>query len=95
MIVAKVIGSVVSTLKHDAYRRTKLMVVQPLTMDLEPKGSSSLAVDTIGAGEGDTVLVVREGASASRILGVRPAPVRSLIVGLVDSVDISAHPNDE
>ena len=89
MIVAKVIGSVVSTLKHDAYRRTKLMVVQPLSMDLEPMGSPGLAVDTIGAGEGDTVLVVREGASASRILGVRPAPVRSLIVGLVDSVDIS------
>ena len=89
MVVAKVIGSVVSTLKHEAYRRTKLMVVQPLTMDLESKGSPSLAVDTVGAGEGDTVLVVREGASASRILGVRPAPVRSLIVGIVDSVDIS------
>jgi len=88
MIVAKVIGSVVSTLKHNAYRQTKLMVVQPLGMDMEPKGSPVLAVDTVGAGEGETVLIVREGASASRILGVRPAPVRSLIVGIVDSVDI-------
>ena len=92
MILTKVIGSVVSTIKHDAYDRTKLMIVQPLGLDLQPEGDPTLAIDTVGAGEGETVLVVREGAAAKQILGKEVAPVRSLIVGIIDSVDLEERP---
>ena len=89
MILAKVIGNIVSTVKHEAYHATKIMIVQPLGWDLQPKGGSTIAVDTVGAGEGETVLILREGQAAKQILGVKKAPVRSLIVGIIDHVDIA------
>ncbi len=87
MIVAKVIGSVVSTIKHEAYNSTKLMIVHALDGNMDPSGTPFLAVDMAGAGEGEVVLVVREGHAARLALGVKLAPVRSLIVGIIDSVD--------
>jgi len=90
MIVGKVIGSIVSTVKHEAYRATKLMVVQPLGGDMEPSGSPFLAVDMAGAGEGEIVLIVREGHAARLALGVKLAPVRSLIIGIIDAIDTDA-----
>lgn len=88
MTIAKVLGSIVSTIKHEAYRSTKLMIVQPLGLDLQPKGEPTLAVDSVGAGEGETVLILREGQAAAEILGLKRAPVRSLIVGIIDHVDL-------
>lgn len=88
MIIAKVLGSVVSTIKHEVYRATKLMIVQPLGLDLQPKGDAILAVDTVGAGEGETVLILEEGQAAAQILGVKRAPVRAMIVGIIDHVDV-------
>ena len=86
MFVARVIGSVVSTVKHPAYDRTKLMVVQPTDTDGRPDGDPTLAVDTVGAGPGETVLVLRQGAAAAQVLGVEEPPIRSVIVGIVDQV---------
>ena len=86
MYVARVIGSVVSTVKHPAYDRTKLMVVQPTDPDGRPDGDTTLAVDTVGAGPGETVLVLRQGAAAAQVLGVEEPPIRSIIVGIVDQV---------
>lgn len=88
MTIGKVLGSVVSIIKHEAYRSTKLMIVQPLGLDLQPKGEAILAVDTVGAGEGETVLILQEGQAAAQILGLKRAPVRSLIVGIIDHVDV-------
>jgi|SaaInl7_200m_RNA_FD_contig_81_424365_length_1031_multi_3_in_0_out_0_2 microcompartment protein CcmK/EutM len=89
MFIATVLGSVVSTIKHSAYDGTKLMVVKPV----DPDGSSNepdvLAVDTVGAGEGETVLVLRQGAAAAQVLGVDLPPVRSVIVGIVDTVSMT------
>lgn len=93
MILAKVIGNIVSTVKHEAYHATKIMIVQPLGWDLQPKGTPSIAVDTVGAGEGETVLILREGQAAKQVLGVKRAPVRSLIVGIIDHVDIAEKPS--
>ena len=84
MILAEVIGNIVSTVKHEAYHATKIMIVQPLGWDLQPKGGPTIAVDTVGAGAGETVLILREGQAAKQILGVKKAPVRSLIVGIID-----------
>jgi len=88
MIIARVIGNMVSTIKHEAYHATKIMIVRPLGLDLQPTGEPMIAVDTVGAGEGETVLVLREGQAAKEILGVKTAPVRSLIIGIIDHVDI-------
>ncbi|MFH1007391.1 MAG: EutN/CcmL family microcompartment protein [Candidatus Latescibacterota bacterium] len=88
MTLGKVIGTIVSTVKHEAYHATKIMIVQPLGWDLQPRGSSTIAVDTVGAGEGETVLVLREGQVAKELLGGKRVPVRSVIVGIVDQVDI-------
>ncbi|MCK5525963.1 MAG: EutN/CcmL family microcompartment protein [Candidatus Latescibacteria bacterium] len=89
MTLGKVIGNIVSTVKHEAYHATKIMIVQPLGWDLQPQGGPTIAVDTVGAGEGETVLILREGQAAKQILGVKRAPVRSLIVGIIDHVDIA------
>ena len=87
MFLASVLGSIVSTVKHPAFDRTKLMVVQPLRPDRQEEGSSMLAVDTVGAGPGETVLVLRQGVAIAQVLGVDRPPIRSVIVGIVDRVD--------
>jgi ethanolamine utilization protein EutN len=81
---------VVSTAKHPEYHARKLLVVQPIDEKGADKGTSFLAVDTVQAGRGDTVLVMSEGNGVRQILK-RPKdaalPIRSLIVGIVDHVD--------
>ena len=86
MFLARVLGSVVSTIKHPAYDATRLMVVQPVRPDGADDGSAMLAVDCIGSGEGETVLVLRQGTAAAQVLGVESPPIRSVIVGIVDEV---------
>ncbi len=87
MKIAKVIGSVVSTIKNGAYSGRKLMIVQALDTDLKPQEETFLAVDSVGAGAGETVLVMSEGIGARQILDLEVAPLRSVIVGVIDSVD--------
>jgi ethanolamine utilization protein EutN len=89
MFIATVLGSVVSTVKHPAFNGTKLMVVKPVNPDGSSTEPDVLAVDTVGAGAGETVLVLRQGAAAAQVLGVDLPPVRSVIVGIVDTVDIT------
>ena len=89
MFIARIIGQTISTIKHPAYHGTKLLVVQPLRPDGRPDGESVLAVDTVGAGVGEMVLVVREGRAAMDILNLTVSPIRSLIVGVVDTVTVA------
>ncbi len=84
MFIAKVLGTVVSTIKHEAYEGEKIMVVQPLALDGAHQGRSLLALDKAQAGEGDTVLVLNEGSSARYILEDDMAPARAVIMGVVD-----------
>ena len=88
MFIARVIGEVVSTIKHPALRGRKLLVVEKLTEGGEPTGDSQLAVDSVSAGEGDTVLVLDEGTSAALVTDLDNPPIRTVIVGVIDSVDI-------
>jgi microcompartment protein CcmK/EutM len=94
--LAKVIGSVVSTIKNESLQGAKLLLVQPLNLAghgrravLKPMGRASIAVDTVDAGVGDVVLIVEEGRVARDRLG-STAPVRTMIVGVVDKVDVLA-----
>ena len=86
MFLARVLGSIVSTIKHPDYKNTKLMVVQPLTPDGQDDGPSAVAVDSVGAGRGEMVLVLRQGAAAALVLNVKLPAVRSVIVGIVDHI---------
>jgi ethanolamine utilization protein EutN len=86
--LCKVLGTVVATQKHPAFNGRKLMIVQPLDEREKPLGKSFLAVDhTSCAGKGDTVLVMREGNGVRQLLQYERAPIRSVIVGVVDHVD--------
>lgn len=89
MVIAKVIGTVVSTIKHPAYYGYKLQVVQPLNLPQEPAEESFLVLDNAHAGVGDTVLVMREGNGARQITQIKDAPIISMIVGILDSVEIT------
>ena len=91
MFLARVLGSITSTIKHTDYNNAKLMVVQPITPDGKNDGASAVAVDSVGAGAGETVLVLRQGAAAALVLNVELPAVRSVIVGIVDSIDITNH----
>lgn len=86
MLIAKVIGTMNATLKHPDYEGHKILLVQPLGDDLAEKGDAFLAVDTVQAGVGATVLVVREGGSARIAVGKDDAPVHAAILGIVDMV---------
>ena len=88
MQLARVIGTVVSTQKHRKFEGAKLLLVQPLTLDDEPRGVALLAVDAVGAGEHEKVLIVIEGRAAGEALGVKAAPVDAAIIGIVDQVDL-------
>ena len=87
MILGKVIGNVVSTIKLPIYQGYKILIVQPVNNKEKPQGESVLALDTVQAGVGDTVLVIDEGNSSRLIMNNPTAPVRTMIVGIVDAIN--------
>jgi len=88
MQLARVVGTLVATQKHRTFEGAKLLLVQPLNVDDTPRGTALLAVDSVGAGVQEKVLIVLEGRAASEALGRKGAPVDAAIVGIVDRVDI-------
>ncbi len=91
MILCKVIGSIVSTIKHDCYKSTKLMLVRPISPKEEIRKGTIVAVDTVGAGKGEIVLVASEGRSASELLEFKcRMPMRSVIIGIVDTISLKS-----
>ena len=89
-MVGRVIGSVEGAIKHPAYHGAKMLVVQPLDVQGNAKGRTQPAMDMVGAGEGDLVLLVEEGKAARERLNEKNIPVRTLIIGIVDEVDTFA-----
>lgn len=87
MLIAQVVGTVVATQKHEKLESSKLLLVQPLGLDNAPKGATLLAIDSVGAGVGERVLVVLEGRAAQEALGKKLAPVDAAIVGIVDHLE--------
>ena len=88
MILSKVIGTLVATQKNQALREQKLLIVQPIDLDGAFIGRDIIAVDHVDAGVGDTVLVMQEGTGARQILKREDIPVHSVIVAVVDGMDI-------
>jgi microcompartment protein CcmK/EutM len=94
MFVAKVTGSLVSTQKLDTMVGYKLLLVEPYRLDVEKRdrlvttGRTFVAVDMLGAGEGDYVLIA-QGSSARLTPETKNMPIDTLIIGLVDTVHVS------
>ena len=88
MIYGIVKGTVTATQKNNKLSGMKLLVVQPLDLKDSPVGNCILASDSVSSGVGDKVLVVREGGSANKVFEKKNAPLQSVIVGIVDSIDI-------
>ena len=88
MQLAKVVGNLVSTHKNEKLIGKKLLFVQPIDEKLVPFGNEMLAVDGVGAGIGDTVLILNEGGSARMITNATSpySPIELCIAGIVDSV---------
>jgi len=89
MILAKVLGNVVATQKNHRYENARVMVCEQITPEGEPGGNTILALDSVDAGVGDTVLIVQEGWGASTAAtGKVGAAIDSAIVGVVDRIDL-------
>mgnify|MGYP000262082190 CR=1 FL=1 len=89
MILCRVIGTSVSTVQHPVYNGKTVLVCQPVQADgATPRLRAFLAVDSVQAGEGDLVVVAREGNAARQVLGGPDDPFHSVILGIVDEVHV-------
>ena len=88
MQLAKVVGNLVSTHKNELVKGMKFMFVQPIDESLEPFGDEMIAIDGVGAGVGDTVILIGEGKSARTVTNATSdyAPIDLCIAGIVDSI---------
>lgn len=93
MYIGRVVGNVVATIKHPFFEGRKLLLVQRLDLDQKPTATYDITVDDVSAGVGDVVLVLDEGTGARQILrGGNDAPVRAVVVGVIDDIEITATP---
>ena len=88
MLLAKIVGTVVATRKDARLVSNKLMVVRPVDPRGKAEGNYLVAVDTVDAGVGETVLVV-SGSSARMASGLKDCPVDAAIVGIIDTVEMN------
>jgi ethanolamine utilization protein EutN len=88
MILGKVTGTIHSTINHPFYDSKRLLVVDKLDGHLKETGKYLICIDSVDAGVGETVLMLDEGNGARQIVGDSMAPLRSIIVGIVDEVHL-------
>lgn len=89
MLIARVVGEVVSTRKHPAHEARKALLVQPLALDGSNFGPVLVALDAVEAGIGDRVLVTTEGFSAMTSVGRgTQSPIDAAVIGVVDRIDL-------
>ena len=79
-------GRVTSVVKHESLARWKLLICQPLGIDRTPRGDPILAIDKLGAGYGDRVLISSDGRGLRALLGDTNSPARWWTLGILDDV---------
>jgi microcompartment protein CcmK/EutM len=92
MLIARVVGTLVSTQKHGALEGSKLLLVQPLSLGHEPLGAPVIAIDRSEAGVGDRVLLALDGKAAMQVLDRGLSPVDAAVLGVIDAVDLEGAP---
>ena len=88
MIIARILGTVVSTQKDERLQGKKLLIVKPIDLDGNDQSGYLVAVDTVGAGFHERVIVVG-GSSARMAEGNKDCPVDSAIIGVIDRIDLT------
>jgi ethanolamine utilization protein EutN len=88
MLIARVIGEMVATRKHPSHEGRNLLMVQPLNLDGSNRGDAVVALDAIGAGIGDRVLLTTDGYAAMTSVGRTQSPIDMAVIGFIDSVDL-------
>ncbi|MCL4783714.1 MAG: EutN/CcmL family microcompartment protein [Bryobacterales bacterium] len=89
MLIGKVLGEVIATHKHESYEGLTVLMVQPLNLDGTKRGSAMVAVDSVGAGKGQTVLLAPEGFCAMSAVNRMQTPIDAAVLGIVDCVDLA------
>ena len=87
MLLARIVGTVVATRKDERLVSSKLLVARPIDPAGKPEGNYLVAVDTVDAGVGETVLIV-SGSSARMASGMKDCPVDAAVVGINDNIDV-------
>lgn len=87
MHIAKIIGKIISSEKIQAYQERKLLLAQKLDLNGKPSGLPTMAIDYVGAGEGDTVILGAAPGLASTVFNIPDAPIRELVMGVIDKVE--------
>ena len=88
MLLARIVGTVVATRKDPRLVSSKLLIARPMDPRGNPEGNYLIAVDTVDAGVGETVLIV-SGSSARMASGMKDTPVDAAVVGIIDAIDLS------
>ncbi len=91
MRVGRVVGTVVSTINSPVFDGRRLLVCDLLDAGGDPDGSYLICVDTVGAGAGEAVLIIDEGNSARQVIGMATAPLRAIVVGVVDTLVVDGN----
>ena len=94
MFIARVVGDVVSTHKHAHLSGKKLLLVRRLALDGSEEGAELIALDVVGVGTGERVLVVQEGGSARALFDDPDIPAQAVVVGVVDRIDLDTESSE-
>ena len=88
MFIADVVGTVVSPIQHPSLDHRCLLLLRPLRPDGTPSGRTRIGIDHAQAGVGDRVLVIDEGNSGRQLLDAPDAPIKTIVVGVVDFIEV-------
>jgi ethanolamine utilization protein EutN len=88
VIIARIVGNVVATRKHESHEGKKILLIQPLDLEGQPLGDVVVAVDAVDAGVGDRVLAVQDGFAAMTSVGHVDAPIDAAVIGVIDLVEL-------
>lgn len=87
MKLGRVVGNVVATLKHEAYDARKLLLVEPISPEGDSIGPATVAVDYVGAGIGELVLLGAAPGAAQLVFEIEIAPIKEMVMGIIDEVE--------
>jgi ethanolamine utilization protein EutN len=89
MLIARVVGELTATQKHESHEGLKLLLVQPLNLDGTDRGAALIAFDSVNAGAGDKVLLSTDGFAAMTAVGRPNSPIDMAVIGFIDHIELA------